>query len=124
MRLTHFDGEGESTDGGCEKKETMREATATGTIRVSRDVYDDIEAGSVERGRSFCSHGTCGDHGSKRTADLIPMCHILPITNSSGLKKNPQKQEIPCFCTVKVTGKTGVEMGSPDGSQRGASDNL
>ena len=47
----------------------------------------------------------------KRTADLIPMCHILPITNCKiRFEKDPKNLEITCFCTVKVTGKTGVEM--------------
>ena len=49
--------------------------------------------------------------GVKRTADLIPMCHILPITNCKiRFEKDPKNLEITCFCTVKVTGKTGVEM--------------
>ena len=54
---------------------------------------------------------TAGIMGVKRTADLIPMCHILPITNGRiRFEKDAQNLEILCFCTVKVTGKTGVEM--------------
>lgn len=45
------------------------------------------------------------------TAELIPMCHILPLTNCRiQFEKNSEKREIYCYCTVKVTGKTGVEM--------------
>lgn len=112
MPLTHFDGEGKARMVDVtEKQETMREATATGMIRVSRDVYDAIEAGSVGKGDVLSVATTAGIMGAKRTADLIPMCHILPITNCKiRFEKNPQKQEITCFCTVKVTGKTGVEM--------------
>lgn len=112
MPLTHFDGEGKARMVDVtEKKETVREATATGTIRVSRGVYDAIEAGSVGKGDVLSVATTAGIMGVKRTADLIPMCHILPITNCKiRFEKNPQKREITCFCTVKVTGKTGVEM--------------
>ena len=48
---------------------------------------------------------------AKKTAELIPMCHILPLTNCRiQFEKNSEKREIYCYCTVKVTGKTGVEM--------------
>ena len=93
MPLTHFDAEGKARMVDVtEKKETVREATATGKIKVSRDVYDAIEAGTVGKGDVLSVATTAGIMGVKRTADLIPMCHIT------------------CFCTVKVTGKTGVEM--------------
>ncbi len=49
--------------------------------------------------------------GAKRTAELIPMCHILPITNCRiQFEMVPGERAIYCWCTVKVTGKTGVEM--------------
>lgn len=93
------------------EKETVREATATGKIKVSRDVYDAIEAGTVGKGDVLSVATTAGIMGVKRTADLIPMCHILPITNCKiRFEKDPKNLEITCFCTVKVTGKTGVEM--------------
>ena len=54
---------------------------------------------------------TAGIMGAKRTSDLIPMCHILPITNCRvAFEMLPESFEIACTCTVKVTGKTGVEM--------------
>ena len=82
MPLTHFDAEGKARMVDVtEKKETVREATATGKIKVSRDVYDAIEAGTVGKGDVLSVATTAGIMGVKRTADLIPMCHILPITN-------------------------------------------
>ena len=49
--------------------------------------------------------------GAKRTSDLIPMCHILPITNCRvNFDMVAEENAIYCDCTVKVTGKTGVEM--------------
>ena len=112
MPLTHFDAEGKARMVDVtEKKETVREATATGKIKVSRDVYDAIEAGTVGKGDVLSVATTAGIMGVKRTADLIPMCHILPITNCKiRFEKDPKNLEITCFCTVKVTGKTGVEM--------------
>ena len=77
MQLTHFDAEGKARMVDVtEKKETVREATATGKIKVSRDVYDAIEAGTVGKGDVLSVATTAGIMGVKRTADLIPMCHI------------------------------------------------
>ena len=74
-------------------------------------MYDAIEAGTVGKGDVLSVATTAGIMGVKRTADLIPMCHILPITNCKiRFEKDPKNLEITCFCTVKVTGKTGVEM--------------
>ena len=54
---------------------------------------------------------TAGIAGAKRTSDLIPMCHILPLTNCKvDFRMNEKECAIFCTCTVKVTGKTGVEM--------------
>ena len=54
---------------------------------------------------------TAGIMGAKRTSELIPMCHILPITKCRvNFEMKPEECAIDCYCTVKVTGKTGVEM--------------
>lgn len=54
---------------------------------------------------------TAGIMGAKKTSDLIPMCHILPITNCKiNFEMDTDECAIYCACTVKVTGKTGVEM--------------
>ena len=61
---------------------------------------------------------TAGIMGAKRTSDLIPMCHILPITNCRvNFEMEEEECAIYCTCTVKVTGKTGVEREAlPGGS--------
>lgn len=112
MELTHFDENGKARMVDVsDKKETVREAVARGTIRVNKEVYDAIEAGTVEKGDVLGVAATAGVMGAKRTSELIPMCHILPITHCSiTFEKNPEKREICCSCRVKVTGKTGVEM--------------
>lgn len=119
MELTHFDENGKArmvdvTD----KQDTVREATAAGKITVSRTVYDAIEAGKVGKGDVLSVATTAGIMGAKRTADLIPMCHILPITNCRiRFQMEPEECAVYCYCTVKVTGKTGVEMEALTGVQ-------
>lgn len=112
MELTHFDSEGNARMVDVtEKPDTVREAEAYGKIRVNRAVYDAIENGTVGKGDVLAVAATAGIMGAKRTSELIPMCHILPITKCRiRFEKDPENLEIGCFCTVKVTGKTGVEM--------------
>ena len=112
MQLTHFDENGKAVMVDVtEKNDTHRVATATGTIVVSPVVYAAIEEGSVKKGDVLGVAATAGIMGVKKTSELIPMCHILPITNCKiEFEKDPEKCQIRCFCTVKVTGKTGVEM--------------
>lgn len=94
-----------------EKSDTVREAVAAGKITVSRTVYEAVEQGTVGKGDVLGVAATAGIMGAKRTADLIPMCHILPITNCRiRFEMAPEESAIYAYCTVKVTGKTGVEM--------------
>lgn len=110
--LTHFDENGIARMVDVsEKRDTVREATARGRITVNQSVYDAIEAGTVGKGDVLGTATVAGIMGAKRTSELIPMCHILPISKCSvTFEKVPEKREIWCTCTVKVTGKTGVEM--------------
>lgn len=112
MELTHFDEHGKAVMVDVTDKDTTaRTAVATGKIMVNQEVYDAIEQGTVKKGDVLDVAATAGIMGAKRTSELIPMCHILPITNCHiEFEGDPQKREIRCFCTVKVTGKTGVEM--------------
>ncbi|MEG0590591.1 MAG: cyclic pyranopterin monophosphate synthase MoaC [Lachnospiraceae bacterium] len=112
MELTHFNEQGKAVMVDVsEKADTVREAIAKGTIKVNQAVYDAIEAGTMEKGDVLGVAVTAGIMGAKRTSELIPMCHILLISNCKiTFEKNPQKRELYCTCKVKVTGKTGVEM--------------
>ncbi|MBO5461476.1 MAG: cyclic pyranopterin monophosphate synthase MoaC [Ruminococcus sp.] len=112
MGLTHFDKNGKAIMVDVtEKNDTVREATAAGKILVSQEVYDAIEAGKIGKGDVLGVATTAGIMGAKRTSELIPMCHILPITKCSvNFEMNPEELAVYCYCTVKVTGKTGVEM--------------
>ena len=112
MGLTHFDDNGKAVMVDVtEKKETVREATAEGKIFVNREVFQAIKAGTAAKGDVLGVAATAGIMGAKRTSDLIPMCHILPITNSRiNFEMDSEDCAVICTCTVKVTGRTGVEM--------------
>ena len=82
MGFTHFDENGKAVMVDVTaKSETEREATATGRIVVNREVFQAIKAGTAAKGDVLGVAATAGIMGAKRTSDLIPMCHILPITN-------------------------------------------
>ena len=113
MGLTHFDENGKAVMVDVtDKKETAREAVAEGKILVNRDVFQAVKAGTVGKGDVLAVAATAGIAGAKRTSDLIPMCHILPLTNCKvDFRMNEKECAIFCTCTVKVTGKTGGKSG-------------
>ena len=112
MEFTHFDERGNARMVDVSAKNiTAREATATGSIRVSPAVYSAIEQKTVKKGDVLTVAQVAGILGCKRTADLIPMCHLLNLSNASlTFELHPETCEISAFCTVKTEGKTGVEM--------------
>lgn len=112
MGLTHFDGDGNAVMVDVtEKKITEREATAGGRIQVSREVFETVEQGTAKKGDVLGVARIAGIMAAKQTSNLIPLCHVLPITKA-GIEffMHPETFEIEAVCTVKVTGKTGVEM--------------
>lgn len=110
--LTHFDQKGNARMVDVSQKEdTVREAVAVGSIKVNDAVYQAVEAGTVKKGDVLAVAAAAGIMGAKRTSELIPMCHILPLTGCRvWFEMEPQQKKIRCFCKAKVTGKTGVEM--------------
>lgn len=111
--LTHFDEKGNAVMVDVtEKPDTVRQATAEGKILVSREIFERIKTGGIEKGDVLNVARIAGIMGTKRTSELIPMCHILLLTKST-LDFTMQDGETPyvlASCTVKTTGKTGVEM--------------
>ena len=103
MGLTHFDTDGNAVMVDVtEKKMTEREALASGRIRVNREVYEGDVLGVAR---------IAGIMAAKKTSDLIPLCHVLPITKASvDFYMSEESFEIEAVCTVKTAGKTGVEM--------------
>ena len=112
MELSHFEENGRAVMVDVTRKdETQREAEARGTILVNREVFEAIRRGTVGKGDVLGVAQTAGIMGAKRTSDLIPMCHILPITGCRiTFDMDEAACAVHCACTVKIAGKTGVEM--------------
>ena len=94
-----------------DQPDTTRVAVATGAIRMSRDAYDAICTNSVEKGDVLGVARVAGIMAAKRTPDLIPLCHPLPL-HDVGLVIAPDPA-LPGFrveVTARTVGKTGVEM--------------
>ena len=112
MEFSHFDEDGNAVMVDVSGKEiTQRRALAEGKIRVSREVFEAIAGRKVKKGDVLTVAQVAGIMGTKRTAELIPMCHLLNLANSEvRFEMNPEKLEIKAFCQVKTEGKTGVEI--------------
>lgn len=94
-----------------EKPETERIAIASGEVHMRPDTLAAIQAGSLKKGDVLSVAQIAGVLAAKRTSELIPLCHPLPI-NQIVVEIEPDS-EIPgvsITATVRTTGKTGVEM--------------
>lgn len=110
--LTHLNKKGEAhmVDVGA-KAETERSATARSTLKVSTEVIDAIESGSVKKGDVFSVARIAGIQAAKKCSELIPLCHPLMLTKISvEITADKNKSEITVEATCKLIGKTGVEM--------------
>lgn len=112
MDLTHFDNNGNAIMVDVTNKEaTERTAIAKGRIKVNKEVFEAIKNGTSKKGDVLGVARVAGIMATKRTSDLIPMCHVLMITKSSiDFEMFEERFEVEATCTVKVSGKTGVEM--------------
>ena len=110
--FTHFDEKGNAYMVDVSGKEvTRRSATAQGTIFVSREVMDAVLGKRIKKGDVFTVAQVAGIMGTKRTSDLIPMCHPLSLTNAKvSFSMDEEAGSITVFCTAVTDGKTGVEM--------------
>lgn len=111
-RLNHFDEAGNAVMVDVTDKEnTQRQATARGRIQVSPEVFAAVKQGTAAKGDVLGVARVAGIMATKRTSDLIPMCHPLMLTKVSvDFSMDEEKYEIEAVCTAKLTGKTGVEM--------------
>lgn len=112
MKLNHFDKNGKAimVDVG-DKEITERVAVAKGRIKVNEQVYEAIQAGTVKKGDVLGVARVAGIMGAKKTAELIPMCHLLAFTKCSiDFEMFPDSLEVEATCTIKTKGQTGVEM--------------
>ena len=112
MDFTHFDEKGNARMVDVSEKEiTHRVAVAEGVIAVSREVMDAITGHKVKKGDVLTVAQVAGIMGTKRTSDMIPMCHPLSLTNVTvNFEVDEAACQIKAICQAKTDGKTGVEM--------------
>ncbi len=110
--LTHFDDTGRARMVDVtEKNETVRVATARGAVRMKPSTLELIEQGKVAKGDVLAVAQVAGIMAAKRTPDLIPMCHPLGITGvEMRLELNHEESLVEISATVRLAGRTGVEM--------------
>lgn len=92
-----------------EKPVVYREATARGFIRLRKETIEAIREGRVPKGDVLNVARTAAIQAVKRTWDLLPLCHPIPITSVS-VDFNVREDGVEVTVTVKATSKTGVEM--------------
>ncbi len=117
--LTHFDAEGNAVmvDIGA-KADTVRTAAAAGTIFMSADCFAKVCAGGMKKGDVLGAARIAGIMAAKKTAELIPLCHILGLTGVEiRFLPDAASSSITAECTAKTVGKTGVEMEALTGVQ-------
>ncbi len=110
--LTHFDDDGQAHMVDVSDKDfTARVAVAEGRVRMSPATLALVKDGSAKKGDVLGVARLAGIMGAKKTSDLIPLCHPLPITKVAvDLTPDDTIPGVHITATVKTTGQTGVEM--------------
>jgi cyclic pyranopterin phosphate synthase len=111
-RLTHIDGRGEARMVDVSKKPlSQREAVARGEIRVASETLTLIESHRMAKGNVLATARVAGIMAAKRTGELIPLCHPLPITHCEVEFDIPRSRDrILITASARITAQTGVEM--------------
>ncbi|MGX8773482.1 MAG: cyclic pyranopterin monophosphate synthase MoaC [Bacillota bacterium] len=112
MEFTHFDEKGNARMVDVSGKDiTHRVAVAEGVIAVNREVMDAIKGNKVTKGDVLTVAQVAGIMGTKKTSELIPMCHPLSLTNAEvTYEVDDEACEIKAICRAVTDGRTGVEM--------------
>jgi len=112
MSLTHFDAQGQARMVDVsDKSVTSRIAVAAGAVRMRAETLALVVAGTAKKGDVLGVARIAGIMAAKRTAELIPLCHPLPITAVSlTLTPDETLPGVRIEAVVKTTGQTGVEM--------------
>src|SRR5262245_52548039 len=109
--LTHFDDQGASRMvDTSDKPETLRQARASGLVRMAPATLALIRDRSLAKGDVLEVARLAGIQAAKRTGDLIPLCHPLPITSAAVDFAFAGDDLLRIDATVRVFGRTGVEM--------------
>ena len=110
MELTHFNEQGRARMVDVsEKPATYRTARACATVRMAHGTMEHIRAGQIGKGDVLAVAQVAGIMAAKKNAELIPMCHPLPLT-SINITFAFQENALDIQAQVKCSGETGVEM--------------
>lgn len=109
--LTHFDSDGNArmVDVGA-KPATLRTAIATALIEMNPETLARIDKGKIEKGNVLEVARLAGIMGTKRTADLIPLCHPISVTSVDVSFDVVDSRSVEISARVQATDRTGVEM--------------
>ncbi|PCD77272.1 cyclic pyranopterin monophosphate synthase MoaC [Pseudothioclava arenosa] len=112
MSLTHFDEQGQAHMVDVSGKSvTDRVATAEGCVVMAPETLDYVLQGTAKKGDVLGIARVAGIMAAKKTSDLIPLCHPLPITKVAlDLTPDAELPGVRISATVKTSGQTGVEM--------------
>ncbi|MEK7675444.1 MAG: cyclic pyranopterin monophosphate synthase MoaC [Verrucomicrobiota bacterium] len=111
-KLTHIDAQGEARMVDVSGKPVqLREAVARGEIRLQKETIRLIQSHSLAKGNVLATARVAGIQAAKKTGDLIPLCHPLPITHCEVHFEIPKSRDrINITASAKVAAQTGVEM--------------
>ncbi|HWP28811.1 MAG TPA: cyclic pyranopterin monophosphate synthase MoaC [Chloroflexota bacterium] len=112
MTLSHLDEQGRARMVDVSAKaDTVREATARGRVRMRPETLALVRAGAVAKGDVLAVARVAGIMAAKRTGELIPLCHPLPITSVEvDIWADEVVPSLEIEATARIVGKTGVEM--------------
>lgn len=109
--LTHVDKDGKITMVDIQHKDTtFRTATATGVVKVGPTISKLIHENSIKKGDVLTVAEVAGILGAKKTSELIPLCHNIPLSSIKVTVSLNEKNEVIVQASIQCSGKTGVEM--------------
>ena len=110
--FTHFNEQGHAVMVDVsEKSDTVREATAMGRIRMSKECFEKVKTGGMKKGDVLGTARIAGIMGAKNNSMLIPLCHPIAMTKCDvEFELDEKNSSIMAICTTACVGKTGVEM--------------
>jgi cyclic pyranopterin phosphate synthase len=111
-KLTHVDPRGEASMVDVSDKPVMfREAVASGEVRLQRGTLKLIESQTIAKGNVLAAARLAGIMAAKKTGELIPLCHPLPLTHCEVNFTIPRTRDrIVISATARIAAQTGVEM--------------
>jgi cyclic pyranopterin phosphate synthase len=112
QKLTHFDERGAARMVDVAgKAETHRVAVAGGSIQMQRETFEIVRSGTSKKGDVLGIARVAGIQAAKRTADLVPLCHPVPLTSVAiEFALDEAAARVDCRARVECTARTGVEM--------------